>query len=74
MNLSSDMSPDRVPGLRPPPGVTPDFVNPEKYQNTIIATLVICLTVATIFTALLLYVKVFVIKSTALEDCEYRLA
>ena len=62
---------DQMPGLKPPPGVTPNFINPVNYQNTIVATLAVCLTVATLFTALRLYSKIFIIKSVALEDCKY---
>ena len=64
---------DRVPGLQPPPGVTPNFVNPENYQNTLIAALTIFLTIATIFTAAKLYTRAFIVKSIAWEDCKYSL-
>ena len=73
MNLSSGMSQGRVPELKPPPEVIPNFTNPENYQITIVFTLTLCLSLATIVTALRLYTKVFIIKSIALEDCEYRL-
>ncbi|MCJ1458810.1 hypothetical protein MMC28_009184 [Mycoblastus sanguinarius] len=59
---------DQLPGLDPPPGVTPDFVNPDNYQSTIIATMTVCLTVATLITALRLYTRLFIIKSFHLED------
>ena len=64
---------DRVPGLQPPPGVTPNFVNPENYQNTLIAALTIFLPIATIITAAKLYTGAFIVKSIAWEDCKYSL-
>ena len=64
---------DRVPGLQPPPGVRPNFVNPENYQNGIIAALTVFLTIATIFTAAKLYTRAFIVKSIAWEDCKYSL-
>ena len=73
--LNMDIPPgvplDQQPGLKPPPGVVPNFINPDNYQNTIIATLAVCLTLATLFTALRLYSKYFIIKSIALEDCTH---
>lgn len=70
MDIPPGVPLDQLPGLAPPSGVTPNFIDPDNYQNTIIATLVVCLTMATLFTALRLYSKVFIIKSIALEDCE----
>ena len=74
MSLPSGVPLDRVPGLQPPPGVIPNFVNPENYQNKVIAECTIFLTIATIFTAAKLYTRAFIIKSIAWEDCKYRLS
>ena len=71
MDISPGVPLNQIPGLQPPPGVVPNFINPESYQSTIIATLTVCLATATLFTILRLYSKVFVIKSIALEDCKY---
>ncbi|CAF9925595.1 MAG: hypothetical protein ALECFALPRED_003175 [Alectoria fallacina] len=68
MDLPHGVPLDQLPGLTPPPGVTPNFVNPDNEQATIIATLAVCLPVATLFTALRMYSKIFIIKSIALED------
>lgn len=62
---------DQVPGMKPPPGVTPNFAHPpDDYQSTIVATLAVCLTVATLLSAMRLYAKAYIIKSFALEDCK----
>ena len=71
MGISPGLSLNQLPGLQPPPGVVPNFINPENYQSTIIATLTVCLTTATLLTLLRLYSKVFVIKCIVLEDCKY---
>ncbi|CAD6574099.1 MAG: hypothetical protein ASARMPREDX12_006380 [Alectoria sarmentosa] len=68
MDLPPGVPLDQLPGLNPPPGVTPNFVNPDNEQAKIVATLAVCLPVATLFTALRMYSKIFIIKSIALED------
>lgn len=70
MELAGQAPLDRLPGLKPPPGVTPNFVNPDNYQGSIIAIIVICLTPATIVTAVRVYTKLVIIKSFGLEDCK----
>ena len=69
-NLPPGVPLEKVPGLKPPPGVTPNFVNPENYQSSILALQTICLVLATVFTALKIYTKLFLIKSLGSEDCE----
>lgn len=54
---------------QPPPGVVPNFNDPENTQSTIIATLAVTLGAATFFTAVRVYTKAFVLNSIALEDC-----
>ena len=70
MNLPPGVPVDRVPGLQSPPGVSPSFVNPENYQNKIIAACTVFLTIATIFTAAKLYTKAVIVKSVVWEDCK----
>ena len=71
MDIPPGVPLDQLPGLKPPAGVVPNFINPDNYQSTIIATLAVCLTVATLVTALRLCSKFFIIKNVALEDCKY---
>ncbi|MCJ1375713.1 hypothetical protein MMC20_006950 [Loxospora ochrophaea] len=54
--------------LPPPEGVTPNFVNPYSIQPALIGTLVAALSVSTIFVFLRMYTKLFIRKSTGLED------
>ncbi len=73
MSLPPGVPLDRVPGLQPPAGVTPNFVNPENYQKKLIAAYTVFLTIATVCTAAKLYTRAFIVKSIAWEDCEYSL-
>ena len=54
---------------QPRPGITPNSIDYENIQSTIIATLAVTLGVATLFTAVRIYTKAFIINSIALEDC-----
>ncbi|MCJ1263640.1 hypothetical protein MMC22_003510 [Lobaria immixta] len=66
--MASSLSGRIITGLKPPPGVTPNFVNPyneSKYTATIVASL---LPVATIFVWIRLYTKVCLIKSHGWDD------
>lgn len=66
---------DQLPGLNPPPGITPNFANPpESYQDTIVATFTVCLVVATLALAARLYTNVRIVKSVAIEDCTTSMA
>ena len=71
MSLPQGVPLDRVPGLQPPPGVIPNFVDPENYQGKIIASNVVFLALATIFTAAKLYTRAVIVRSVRWEDCEY---
>jgi len=62
------MDPYTTPGLAPPPGVVPNFVDPYTLQPTIIGSGVVCLTVATIAVWMRMYTKLIIIKSAGWED------
>ena len=55
-----------------PPGVTPNFDDPSSLYTEIIATVILCFTLTTIFTALRLLAKRSFSPWT-LEDCKYQL-
>lgn len=57
-------------GLRPPPGVTPNFVNPDSLRPYFIVTFAVCVTVTSIFVLIRVYTKTFIAKSQTWEDCE----
>lgn len=56
------------PALAPPKGVTPNFDNPSNLAAPELA--VLQLTLATLFVAMRLYTKRFVVKRILAEDCE----
>lgn len=55
----------------PPPGVTPNFINPYSQRNYSIITLIICLTVGTLLVWIRIYTKLCIIKSHGWEDCKF---
>lgn len=58
-------------GLPPPPGVTPNFVDPPSRQGQIIAAVGICLAFTTLLVCVRLYTVFCIIKSHGWADCEY---
>ena len=61
------------PGLEPPTGVLPNFVNPYSYKDYILFTLILCLAMSTVLVAIRMYTRGFIAKSIGLEDCVYHL-
>jgi len=59
-----------VPGLAPPPGVVPNFVNPYSLESIQIVSAVLCLALALLSTLLRMYTKLFIIKTHGWEDCK----
>lgn len=55
----------------PPPGVTPNFVDPPSLRNYDYASKAICVFLTTSIVAMRMYTKVALVKKTAVEDCEY---
>lgn len=69
MDLSKqDLS--KIPALKPPPGVTPNFENPENFFGTIIGTIVVCLTLTTFLAWTRIYTRLFITKSISWDDCQ----
>ena len=66
------MDGDRTPGLAPPPGITPNFVNPPSIHLEASITLVICLAITTPLVWLRLYTRLYIMKSRGLDDCKLR--
>lgn len=72
MSSTTTTNPLLGPGLEPPPGVIPNFTNPPDTQRTaFIVTLVLCLSVTSVFVPLRLYTKLFIVKKPQWEDCKY---
>lgn len=56
------------PGLPPPPGVEPTFLEPYSLWPYYAETGALCIVTLTIFVAMRVYTKVFLLKSLTLED------
>lgn len=65
----SGSSLDEIAAAPPPSGVIPNFNNPENQSSVANATLIICLSVATVFVWLRMYTKFLINKSHGYEDC-----
>ena len=57
------------PALPPPPGVTPNFVNPENLDNLTIAIFTLCMILATLTVILRMWTKICIIRQTSMDDC-----
>lgn len=65
----SDTAPVVPPGIfPPPPGVTANFVNPPQHTNGLVPLIGVFLTLSTIFLALRLYTKAFLLRILGWED------
>ncbi|RYP53962.1 hypothetical protein DL769_010422 [Monosporascus sp. CRB-8-3] len=56
------------PALPPPEGVVPDFDNPPNKSTMALGALFTCLILATVFLAIRMYARFFVVRSTHLGD------
>lgn len=65
------IDPYTTPTLDPPPGQQPNFKDPPSSQNWLVATGVLCLSVAIIFISARTFVKAYIIKKTQIEDCGF---
>ena len=59
------------PALAPPPGVRPNFVNPENLHAVIIAIVTLCVSISTFFFWMRMYTKLFIFRKTGWEDCNF---
>ena len=62
----------RGPGLQPPPGVIPNFIDPPSQAHWVYVTLPICLAVSTPFLWIRLYTVFVILKSHGWADCMYQ--
>lgn len=73
IKMTSIQGLNTIPGLLPPPGVTPNFVNPYNQNKITICLIAVCLPITTFFVFIRMYTKIRLIKSHAWEDCEFLL-
>jgi hypothetical protein len=63
------MSQPTVGVVPPPPGVTPNFVNPPSTGYKVIITTVFTWALATLILCIRLYVKLRIIRMVKFDDC-----
>ena len=67
--MSSSVEVGAVP---PPPGITPNFVNPDYNDGGTVPVTAVFLTLSTIALSLRVYTKARVVKLFGAEDCMYK--
>ena len=65
---------DQFPSAPPPPGVTPNFINPPSLENAIIAVTATTLTLTLSLLAIRLYTTLRITHSASYDDCAIVLA
>jgi hypothetical protein len=60
---------DVIGASPPPPGITPNFDNPESIGYRVVVASIIPLTFATFILFLRAYVKLVILGKTAIDDC-----
>ena len=60
---------DGLPGLAPPPGVVPNFVNPYSAAPPAGAAIGVLSALATIGFSLRMFTKLYIMRQFAVEDC-----
>ena len=58
------------PGLPPPLGIVPDFVNPDSIARAITAVNIFFVVLTSLTTLIRTYTKLFLVKSFGWSDCE----
>lgn len=62
----------RFPALQTPPGVVPNFVNPENQKRPLLVTASLELGLAIVFVLNRAYTKTFLIRKYTWDDCQSR--
>lgn len=57
-----------VGSLSPPPGVTPNFQNPESNARTCVIASIVCVIIAALFVLARLWSKLFIVRSPGWDD------
>ena len=59
----------QIPTLEPPPGVTPNFVNPHSLATTLIAVNGVFVALMLIALSIRIYTKGMILRSLGWDDC-----
>ena len=71
MSSASDSSYDlsQIPALEPPPGVTPNFINPYTRGPMLLALSAVAIGIMYLFVMARFYAKIYVHKKLTWDDC-----
>lgn len=61
---------NEIPSIPPPPGVIPNFINPEDVSYRVFVAAGICLPLLFLSLGLRIYAKYRILKSRTWDDCE----
>ena len=59
-----------IPALLPPPGVTPNFINPPSLGSELLIASIICLTFMALFAGMRFYTKIVIKNCLGWDDCK----
>ena len=65
-----DYDPNTTPAGMPPPGVTPNLVDPPSMWHVILPTVVLALTFSISFVGIRLFTKIRILRKVSHEDCK----
>jgi hypothetical protein len=53
-----------------PPGVVPNYENPESRAGQLLATNIVCLIIAGTFVSMRIYTQIFLLRAVWWDDCK----
>ncbi|KAK0716162.1 hypothetical protein B0H67DRAFT_582515 [Lasiosphaeris hirsuta] len=59
---------NELPAMIPPPGHTPNFVDPETLHPAVLSVAIVCMTLMTIAVAIRVYTKAFILREMRVEE------
>jgi hypothetical protein len=62
-----------IPAGSPPPGVTPNLINPSSDGYILLTVGSVMMGIMLIFAGLRFYTKIFIVKKLTLDDCMFYL-
>jgi hypothetical protein len=65
------MDPSKLPAVPPPPGVVPNFNNPDNYKHHNIVLHTVVLTITSVAVLVRLYTRAIIKKKFGVDDCEF---
>lgn len=61
------------PGMAPPPGIKPNFVNPPNLEKEFYIDLILCLTISVLVVGMRMWTKARLVRKVVIEDCKSHL-